>query len=102
MSDETNTALLDSTHVVEMVGVSVVNTAHTGYRRAGLVLQQGENTLPPVTSAELQALEADPRLSVTVIAADPDDDPEGRLDNQDTEDTVNDGSPPNQAKRGNK
>ncbi|CEF30141.1 hypothetical protein HZS38_09145 [Xenorhabdus nematophila] len=52
MSDETNTALLDSAHVVEMVGVSVVNTAHTGYRRAGFVLQQGENTLPPVTSAE--------------------------------------------------
>ncbi|CAM3282731.1 hypothetical protein XNC1_3384 [Xenorhabdus nematophila ATCC 19061] len=100
MSDETITEPVDTADRIEMGGVSVVNTAHEGYRRAGFVLQQGDNTLPPVTSAELQALEADPRLSVTVIAADPDDDPEGGLDNQDAEDAVNDGSPPNQAKRG--
>ncbi|MDC9620135.1 HI1506-related protein [Xenorhabdus sp. XENO-7] len=94
MSDETHTAALDLHPLVEMVGVSVVNTAHAGYRRAGFVLQQGENTLPPVTLAALQALEADPRLSVTVIAADPDDDPKGGVDNQNLTDEINAPSPP--------
>lgn len=55
---------------VDMVGVSVVNTAHDGYRRAGFVLARGENILPPVSAQQWHALEADPRLSVTVIAAD--------------------------------
>lgn len=58
---------------VDMVGVSVVSTAHSGYRRAGFVLALGDNVLPPVTAQQWHALEADPRLSVTVIAAATDD-----------------------------
>ncbi|WP_340615090.1 HI1506-related protein [Xenorhabdus thailandensis] len=107
MSDETNIAPLDTLSPLERVGIKVVNTAHDGYRRAGLVLQPGENSLPFVTRETLQALEADPRLSVTVITADPDDDPKGGLDNQDIEDAVKDSSSPEQQsptqdKRGNK
>ncbi len=64
-----------ASELTEMVGVHVVNTAHEGYRRAGFVLHQGENTLPPVTAAVLEALEADPRLTVMVIASNPDSDP---------------------------
>ncbi|OCQ50957.1 Mu-like prophage FluMu protein gp35 [Photorhabdus australis subsp. thailandensis] len=63
--------------------VCVVNTAHDGYRRAGFVLVRGENTLPTVDVNQCQALEADPRLSVTVITTDTDNDEPGRLAHQD-------------------
>ncbi|WP_145482434.1 HI1506-related protein [Yersinia aldovae] len=66
---------------VDMVGVSVVNTAHNGYRRAGFVLALGDNVLPPVTAQQWYALEADPRLSVSVIAAATDDLPSRGLAN---------------------
>ncbi|NKF51367.1 hypothetical protein G3R49_12445 [Shewanella sp. WXL01] len=41
--------------------------AHTGYRRAGLVLCNGENEYPAadITDAQLQTLKADPRLKVS-------------------------------------
>ncbi len=81
MSDEKITDEL-APHVIQMSGVSVVNTAHDGYRRAGFVLQKGENILPPVRAAVLNALEADPRLTVTIIAADIDSDTSGRLGDQ--------------------
>lgn len=74
--------------MVEMVGVSVVNTAHEGYRRAGFVLHQGENTLPPVTAAVLEALEADSRLTVMVIASNPDCDPSRGLGDPTTSTTI--------------
>ncbi|ETS32095.1 hypothetical protein BB987_20410 [Photorhabdus temperata] len=67
----------------ETMGVCVVNTAHDGYRRAGFVLDQGENTLPAVNVEQRQALETDPRLSVTVITSDTDNDEKGRLAHQD-------------------
>ncbi|NRN26746.1 HI1506-related protein [Photorhabdus heterorhabditis] len=67
----------------ETMGVCVVNTAHDGYRRAGFVLVRGENTLPTVDVDQRQALEADPRLSVTVITTDTDNDEPGRLAHQD-------------------
>lgn len=82
MSDKENLSPDDAGSVIEMAGVFVVNTAHEGYRRAGFVLHSGENTLPPVSVSVLEALEADPRLVVTVIAADTDRDAPGRLDNQ--------------------
>lgn len=82
MSDKANLSPDDTGSIAEMAGVFVVNTAHEGYRRAGFVLHSGENTLPPVTVSVLEALEADPRLIVTVIAADTDRDAPGRLDNQ--------------------
>ncbi|HCR3993477.1 TPA: hypothetical protein OOF55_002742 [Morganella morganii] len=82
MSDKENLSPDDTGSIAEMAGVFVVNTAHEGYRRAGFVLHSGENTLPPVTVSVLEALEADPRLVVTVIAADTDRDAPGRLDNQ--------------------
>lgn len=66
---------------VDMVGVSVVNTAHNGYRRAGFVLALGENVLPPIAFQKLRSLEADPRLSVSVIAAATDDLPSRGLAN---------------------
>lgn len=82
MSDKANLSPDDTGSIAEMAGVFVVNTAHEGYRRAGLVLHSGENTLPPVSVSVLEALEADPRLVVTVIAADTDSNTPGRLDNQ--------------------
>lgn len=83
MSDKESTGEL-----VEMVGVHVVNTAHEGYRRAGFILQKGENTLPPVPASVLKALEADPRLAVMVIAPDVDSDTSGRLGDQVVSTTV--------------
>lgn len=82
MSDKANLSPDDTGSIAGMGGVFVVNTAHEGYRRAGFVLHSGENTLPPVTVPVLKALEADPRLVVTVIAADTDRDAPGRLDDQ--------------------
>ena len=81
MSDKANLSPDDTGGIAGMAGVFVVNTAHEGYRRAGLVLHSGENTLPPLSVSVLEALEADPRLVVTVIAADTDRDAPGRLDN---------------------
>lgn len=80
MSDDAILPLADAHHAVEMVGVMVVNTAHEGYRRAGLVLRAGENTLPPVSLSVLTTLESDPRLVVTIIATDNDGDQQGGLD----------------------
>lgn len=42
--------------------------AHSGYRRAGMAFNHGENTLQPsdITTAQLAQLKADPRLKVTV------------------------------------
>ncbi|WP_314188559.1 HI1506-related protein [Yersinia massiliensis] len=77
---------------VDMVGVSVVNTAHNGYRRAGFVLALGDNILPPVTAQQWHALEADPRLSVTVITAATDDLPPRGVANPVLSDVV-DGQP---------
>lgn len=74
--------------LTEMVGVHVVNTAHEGYRRAGFVLHQGENTLPPVTAAVLEALEADSRLTVMVIASNPDSNPSRGLGDPTTSTTI--------------
>lgn len=44
----------------------VINHGHDGYRRAGITLAKGENTLDSaaVSAAQLQALIADPRLAV--------------------------------------
>ncbi|HHZ7704103.1 TPA: HI1506-related protein [Morganella morganii] len=81
MSDKANLSPDDTGSIAGMAGVVVVNTAHEGYRRAGLVLHSGENTLPPLSVSVLEALEADPRLVVTVIPADTDRDAPGRLDN---------------------
>ncbi len=78
---------------VDMVGVSVVNTAHDGYRRAGFVLALGENILPPVTFQRLRSLETDPRLSVSVIAAATDDLPPRGLANTELPDVVANISP---------
>ncbi|MEQ5119502.1 HI1506-related protein [Morganella morganii] len=84
MSDKENLSTDDAGSVIEMAGIFVVNTAHEGYRRAGFILCRGENTLPPVPVSVLTALEADPRLVVTVIAADIHSDTPGRLDNTGT------------------
>ncbi|NHB89196.1 HI1506-related protein [Photorhabdus tasmaniensis] len=69
--------------MAEHVEMVVVNTAHDGYRRAGFVLDQGGNTLSAVNIEQRQALETDPRLSVTVITSDTDNDEPGRLAHQD-------------------
>ncbi|MBE4620994.1 HI1506-related protein [Vibrio navarrensis] len=51
--------------------IIVKNAAHTGYRRAGLALEQGENRFDKskVTDAQLAQLKADPRLAVVVEQA---------------------------------
>lgn len=82
MSDKADPNALATGEMVEMVGVNVVNTAHEGYRRAGFILHQGENNLPPVTAEVLKALEADPRLAVMVIASDIDSDASRGLGDQ--------------------
>ncbi|MCG6213432.1 HI1506-related protein [Vibrio furnissii] len=48
--------------------IIVKNAAHTGYRRAGLALEQGENRFDKakVTDAQLAQLKADPRLAITI------------------------------------
>ncbi|WP_318564561.1 HI1506-related protein [Providencia stuartii] len=82
MSDKADPNALATGEMVEMVGVNVVNTAHEGYRRAGFILHQGENILPPVTAEVLKALEADSRLAVMVIATDIDSDASRGLGDQ--------------------
>ena len=42
--------------------VVVHNRAHSGYRRAGFVLEKGQNLLMDVTNADIAAFKADPRL----------------------------------------
>ncbi|EOS94137.1 HI1506-related protein [Erwinia tracheiphila] len=75
---------------VDMVGISVVNTAHDGYRRAGFVFARGDNILPPVTAQQWQTLADDPRLSVTIISAATDDLPSRGLGNTPLSDAVDD------------
>ncbi|MGR6980814.1 HI1506-related protein [Testudinibacter sp. P27/CKL/0425] len=42
--------------------VVVHNRAHSGYRRAGFVLEKGQNLLMDVTDTQIAAFKADPRL----------------------------------------
>ncbi len=42
--------------------VVVHNRAHSGYRRAGFVLEKGQNMLMDVTDTQIAAFKADPRL----------------------------------------
>ena len=71
--------------MVKSIPIHVVSVAHTGYLRAGVRLGAGVNEIT-VSPAQLAAMEADPRLVVTVLAApdhiDADDDAkkEGALD----------------------
>ena len=71
--------------MVKSIPIHVVSVAHTGYLRAGVRLAAGVNEIT-VSPGQLAAMEADPRLVVTVLAApdyiDADDDAkkEGALD----------------------
>ena len=71
--------------MVKSIPIHVVSVAHTGYLRAGVRLDSGINEIT-VSPSQLAAMEADPRLVVTVLAApdhiDADDDAkkEGALD----------------------
>lgn len=53
---------------VSILSVRVVSKAHEGYLRAGVRLGAGVNEIT-VSPAQLAAMEADPRLVVTVLAA---------------------------------
>lgn len=48
--------------------IVVVCAAHTGYRRAGMALANGENILQPesITETQLAQLKADPKLAVSI------------------------------------
>jgi hypothetical protein len=48
--------------------LALTNLAHTGYRRAGLALVKGENTIPAdtITETQLAQLKADPRIKVVI------------------------------------
>ena len=71
--------------MVKSIPIHVVSVAHTGYLRAGVRLDAGVNEIT-VSPSQLAAMEADPRLVVTVLAApdhiDADDDAkkEGAMD----------------------
>lgn len=71
--------------MVKSIPIHVVSVAHTGYLRAGVRLDAGVNEIT-VSPGQLAAMEADPRLVVTVLAAiaeqpaDGDAPTQGRLD----------------------
>lgn len=71
--------------MVKSIPIHVVSVAHTGYLRAGVRLDAGVNDIT-VSPGQLAAMEADPRLVVTVLAAiaeqpaDDDAPTQGRLD----------------------
>ncbi len=71
--------------MVKFIPIHVVSVAHTGYLRAGVRLDAGVNEIT-VSPSQLAAMEADPRLVVTVLAAaaeqlaDDDAPPEGGVD----------------------
>jgi hypothetical protein len=71
--------------MVKSIPIHVVSVAHTGYLRAGVRLDAGVNEIT-VSPGQLAAMEADPRLVVTVLAAiaeqpaDDDAPTQGRLD----------------------
>lgn len=54
--------------MVKSIPIHVVSVAHTGYLRAGVRLDAGVNEIT-VSPSQLAAMEADPRLVVTVLAA---------------------------------
>jgi hypothetical protein len=54
--------------MVKSIPIHVVSVAHTGYLRAGVRLDAGINEIT-VSPTQLAAMEADPRLVVTVLAA---------------------------------
>ena len=54
--------------MVKSIPIHVVSVAHTGYLRAGVRLDAGVNEIT-VSPGQLAAMEADPRLVVTVLAA---------------------------------
>ena len=72
---------------VSILPVRVVSKAHDGYLRAGVRLGAGVNEIT-VSPDQLQAMEADPRLVVTLLAApdhinaDDNASPKGSLDSQ--------------------
>lgn len=47
-----------------MKTVTILSSAHDGYRRAGLKLKRGRNDAVQVDEAQFEALSADPRLAV--------------------------------------
>ena len=54
--------------MVDVIPIRVVSVAHAGYLRAGVRLGAGVNEIS-VLPDQLAAMEADPRLVVTVLAA---------------------------------
>lgn len=54
--------------MVKSIPIHVVSVAHAGYLRAGVRLDSGVNEIT-VSPSQLAAMEADPRLVVTVLAA---------------------------------
>ncbi|MFQ1041431.1 HI1506-related protein [Gilliamella sp. CG16] len=53
--------------ISSVVGIKVVNTRHDGYRRAGLTLSRGENKFTNLTVEQINALQTDSALTVTII-----------------------------------
>lgn len=54
-------------NINSVAGVEVVNTRHDGYRRAGLALSQGKNRFTNLTVEQINALQTDSALTVTII-----------------------------------
>ncbi|GAB3215224.1 HI1506-related protein [Pseudaeromonas pectinilytica] len=85
--------------MVKSIPIHVVSVAHTGYLRAGVRLDAGVNEIT-VSPGQLAAMEADPRLVVTVLAAaaeqlaDDDAPPKGGVDSGLYGSSVGDQLPP--------
>lgn len=64
---------MEKTQIASAIGLAFIkihNSQPTGYRRARITLQSGENTIPAenISIEQLENLEKDPRLAVSRIA----------------------------------
>lgn len=59
---------------LNLIALIVISSMTTGYRRAGIALEQGENRLADVNEAQYHLLNDDPNLAVSV------DEQENKLD----------------------
>lgn len=54
-------------NINSIAGVEIVNARYDGYRRAGLALSRGKNRFTNLTVEQINALQADSALTVTII-----------------------------------
>lgn len=52
--------------IESIASISIFNSRHDGYRRAGLTLARGKNEFTELTTDQISMLQADPALTVTI------------------------------------